>query len=137
MLKGINLTLMVGPAVPVPVPQDVLDALTSVEVITTAGETPSGFELTFTLSKHSPLHTIFLLAGGGSIPLMRVIIAVTVNGTPEVLMDGVMTQHDVAPGDDPDHVTLTITGKDLTAVMDHIDFSGLPYPAMPDSPGSR
>ena len=30
MLKGINLTLMIGPAVPVPVSQDVLDALTSV-----------------------------------------------------------------------------------------------------------
>ena len=38
MLKGIHLTLMIGPAVPVPVPQVVLDALTSVQVITTAGE---------------------------------------------------------------------------------------------------
>ena len=28
MLKGIHLTLMIGPAVPVPVPRDVLDALT-------------------------------------------------------------------------------------------------------------
>ena len=132
MLKGINLTLMIGPAVPVPVSQDVLDALTSVQVVTAAGETASGFELAFKLSKNSPLQTIFLLAGGGSIPLMRVIIAVTVNGTPEVLMDGVMTQHEVGPGDDPDHFTLKIKGKDLTAVMDYIDFSGIPYPALPD-----
>lgn len=132
MLKGINLTLMIGPAVPVPVSQDVLDALTNVQVVTAAGETASGFELTFKLSKNSPLQTIFLLAGGGSIPLMRVIIAVTVNGTPEVLMDGVMTQHEVGPGDDPDHFSLKIKGKDLTAVMDYIDFSGIPYPALPD-----
>jgi hypothetical protein len=132
MVKGINLTLMIGPAVPVPVSQDVLDALTSVQVVTAAGETASGFELTFKLSKHSPLQTIFLLAGGGSIPLMRVIIAVTVNGSPEVLMDGVMTQHEVGPGDDPDHFSLKIKGKDLTAVMDYIDFSGIPYPALPD-----
>ena len=97
MLKGINLTLMIGPAVPVPVSQDVLDALTSVQVVTAAGETASGFELAFKLSKNSPLQTIFLLAGGASLPLVRVIIAVTVNGTPEVLMDGVMTQHDVGP----------------------------------------
>jgi len=132
MLKGINLTLMIGPAVPVPVSQDVLDALTSVQVVTAAGETASGFELTFKLSKNSPLQTIFLLAGGGSIPLLRVIIAVTVNGIPEVLMDGVMTQHEVGPGDDPDHFNLKIKGKDLTAVMDYIDFSGIPYPALPD-----
>jgi hypothetical protein len=132
MLKGINLTLMIGPAVPVPVSQEVLDALTSIEVVTTAGETTSGFELAFKLSKNSPLQTIFLLAGGASIPLVRVIIAVTVNGTPEVLMDGVMTQHEVAPGDDPDHFTLKIKGKDLTAVMDYIDFSGIPYPALPE-----
>jgi len=132
MLKGINLTLMIGPAVPVPVSQDVLDALTSVQVVTAAGETASGFELTFKLSKNSPLQTIFLLAGGGSIPLLRVIIAVTVNGIPEVLMDGVMTQHEVGPGDDPDHFSLKIKGKDLTAVMDYIDFSGIPYPALPD-----
>ena len=132
MLKGINLTLMIGPAVPVPVSQDVLDALTGVQVVTAAGETASGFELTFKLSKNSPLQTIFLLAGGASIPLVRVIIAVAVNGTPEVLMDGVMTQHDVGPGEDPDHFCLKVKGKDLTAVMDYIDFSGIPYPALPD-----
>ena len=34
MLKGINLTLMIGPAVPLPVSKSVLDALTSVEVTT-------------------------------------------------------------------------------------------------------
>ena len=28
MLKGVHLTLMIGPAVPIPVPRDVLDALT-------------------------------------------------------------------------------------------------------------
>jgi len=132
MLKGINLTLMIGPAVPVPVSQEVLDALTGLEVVTASGETTSGFELAFKLSKNSPLQTIFLLAGGAAIPLVRVVIAVTVNGSPEVLMDGVMTQHEVGPGDDPDHFTLKIKGKDLTAVMNYIDFSGIPYPALPD-----
>lgn len=132
MLNGINLTLMIGPAVPAPVPQAVLDALTEVQIVTTSGETTSGFELSFDLGKRSPLQTLFLLSGGASIPLVRVIIAVTVNGTPEVLMDGVMTQHEVGPGSDPDHFTLRIKGKDLTAVMDYVDFSGIPYPAMPD-----
>lgn len=131
MLKGMYMTLMIGPAVPVPVSQEVLDSLTSVQVVTSAGETASGFELTFTLSNKSPLHTIFLLAGGASVPLVRVVIVMTINGTPEVLIDGVMTNHEVLPGNDAGHATLKVKGKDLTAVMDYIDFSGIPYPAMP------
>ena len=132
MLKGVHLTLMVGPAVPVPVPQAVLDALTSVTVTTTSGETASGFELRFTLSNRSPLHTIFLLSGGAMPPFIRVIIVATMNGTPQVLMDGVMLNHEVSPGTDDAHSVLTVKGKDLTAVMDFIDFSGIPYPAMPN-----
>ena len=130
MNQGIHLTLMIGPAVPVPVSQSVLDALTGVQVTTTAGQA-SGFQLTFTLSNRSPLHTLFLLSGGSPIPLVRVIIVVTIKATPQVLMDGVMTNHEVAPGTDPGHSTLTVTGDDLTRVMDYIDFSGTPFPAMP------
>ena len=122
---------MIGPGVPIPVGQDVLDALTSVEV-TTATDQPSGFQLTFTLSNRSPLQTIFLLSGGSPIPLMRVIIIATINGTPEVLMDGMMTHHQVTPGTDPGHSKLTVSGQDLSSVMNLIDFSGMPYPAMPD-----
>ncbi len=131
MLKGINLTLMIGPAVPVPVSQEVLDALTSVEVTTTSGTTQSGFQLTFNLNKRSPLHTIFLLAGGSMIPVIRVIIFVTVKGSTEVLMDGVMLHYEVSPGTEPGQSTLTVTGKDLSALMDLIELDGIPYPAMP------
>lgn len=130
MLKGVHLTLMIGPAVPVPVSRDVLDSLTSVQV-TNPDTGPSVFQLTFTLSTNSPLQTIFLLAGGANIPLVRVLLVATVNGTPQVLVDGVMTNHEIGPGSDVGHATLTITGEDLTRVMDYIDFSGIPYPAMP------
>jgi hypothetical protein len=130
MLKGIHLTLMIGPAVPVPVPQVVLEALTSVEV-TTKDVGQSGFQLTFTLSTKSPLHTLFLLSGNSPNPILRVIIIVTLNGTPNVIMDGVVTDHQISPGKDAAHSTLTITGEDLSAVMNNLDFSGLPYPAMP------
>jgi hypothetical protein len=132
MLKGINLTLMIGPAVPVPVPQAVLDALTSVTVTTSSGDFASGFELKFSLSNNSPLHTIFLLSGGAMPPIMRVVIVVTVGGTPHVLMDGVMEDHQIEPGGDQSHSELTVRGKDLTAVMNFIDFSGIPYPALPN-----
>ncbi|MDX2216066.1 MAG: hypothetical protein SFY66_22565 [Oculatellaceae cyanobacterium bins.114] len=130
MLKGVYLTLMVGPTVPTPVPQVVLDALTDVTVTIASGKT-SGFQLTFTLSNRSPLQTIFLLSGGSPIPVLRVILVVTANGTPEVLMDGVVTNHEIKPGKDAQHSILTITGEDLTRVMDYLNASGIPYPATP------
>jgi hypothetical protein len=125
----INLTLMIGPVVPVPVSQEVLDALTSVTV-TTNSDTGSGFQLQFMLSNRSLLQTAFLLSSGLPIPLVRVVIIVIVNGRAEVLMDGVMTNHEVSPGTDASHSVLTVTGEDLSRVMDYVDFSGIPYPGM-------
>lgn len=130
MLKGINLTLMIGPAVPIPVPREVVDALTSVRVTTASGKR-SGFELTFDLSNDSPLQTAFLLTSGNLPPVMRVVIVVTVNGTPDVIMDGVITNHQISPGSDPHHSLLTLTGEDLSALMDWLDLSGIPYPCLP------
>ena len=127
--SGFYLTLMIGPVIPLPVSQEVLDALMSVTV-TTNSDSGSGFQLEFTLSNRSPLQTIFLLAGGASIPLVRVVIIVTVGGRAEVLIDGVMTNHEIQPGADASHCSLTITGEDLSRVMDYIDFSGVPYPGM-------
>lgn len=131
MLKGVQLSLFIGPAIPVPVSQEVLDALTSVTVTSASGESESGFELQFSLSNKSPLQTLFLLAGGASVPFIRVVIVVTLNASPEVLMDGVMLNSSISPGSDGAHSTLTIKGKDLSAVMNYIDFTGVPYPAMP------
>jgi hypothetical protein len=129
MHKGIHMTLLVGPVVPVPVPRAVLDALTSIEVTHNTGAA-SGFQLTFTLTNRSPLQTIFLVAAGQT-PMLRVIIIVTIDGSPQVLMDGVMTRNQIAQGSAPGQSTLTVTGEDLTKAMDLIDFSGFPYPAMP------
>jgi hypothetical protein len=128
--SAFRLSLGIGPGFPVPVSSDVLDALTGVQV-THNTQGPNVFQLTFELSTRSPLHTLFLLSGGASIPLVRVQIVVTVNGSPEVLMEGVMTNHQVSAGSDAGHATLTVMGEDLSKVMDYIDFSGIPYPAMP------
>ncbi|MGZ5441108.1 MAG: hypothetical protein ACXW5U_05085 [Thermoanaerobaculia bacterium] len=122
------MTLMVGPVVAVPVPKIVLDALVSVRV-TSAVHQASGFELTFSMSNRSPLQTLFLLAAGASLPIVRVIIIVTVNGLPHVLMDGVMTNHQISSSGG--QTRMTVIGQDLSAVMDLIDFSGVPYPSMP------
>lgn len=131
MPSGVNLTVMVGPVVPLPVPKLVLDALESVEVTSTAGSR-SVFQMTFKLSTDSPLHTLFLVAGGSALPFVRVIIAITLDGLPEVLIDGVVTQTQVTPATSADEpARLVVTGEDLSRVMDFIDFSGTPFPGMP------
>jgi hypothetical protein len=130
MSNGLYLTLMVGPMVPTAVGEDVINALTSAEVTVTAGAgSRSGFQLSFTLAKGSPLENTFVL--GSVQPLNRVILVATVNGTPEVLIDGVVTRADVKPGESKGPGTLSVTGMDLTAVMDWIEFDGFPFPALP------
>lgn len=130
MIKGrIVLGLMMGPVVPVPVPQPIIDALTSVQVKSAAGE-PSGFQMSFTFTNKGPLTTLLLLLGEVG-PFIRVIITVKVNGTQHVLMDGMIGHHQVSPDVMKGETTLTVTGVDLTAVMGLIDFTGIPYPCMP------
>ncbi len=131
MPKGVELNLFIGPAVPVPAPRAVIDALEKVQVQVNQGGPPSGFELSFSLSKRSPLQTLFLLTGGSSIPILRVVIMVTMGGNADVIMDGVMTHHEISPGSDGSKSTLTVKGKDLTTLMDLIELDGIPYPAMP------
>ena len=121
--------LMIGPGVPVPMPTEVMDALVSVQV-TSNTRSPSVFQLTFVLSTQSPLHTVFLVSGGAQIPMIRVVIIVISSGMPEVLMDGVMTHHQVTPGQNGEAM-LTITGEDLSRVMTYLPMDGLPFPSMP------
>lgn len=131
MANAIELNLFIGPAIPVPAPRAAIDALEKVQVQVNGGDMPSGFELSFSLSKRSPLQTLFLLTGGSTIPVMRVVIMVSLGGISEVIMDGVMTHHEIRPGSDGGKSTLVVKGKDLTALMDFIELDGIPYPAMP------
>lgn len=134
LAKGIHLTLMIGPVVPVPVPQMVMNALDSVQVTTAAGAA-SGFQMSFQFSSKSELNTFFIIAGamnsGPAMPPLRVMLIITLNGTPQPLFDGVMTNVEVQAGSNGSPGMVTVTGEDLTKVMDMLDFSGLPYPALP------
>lgn len=130
MLSSVQLTLMMGPVFPLPVPRVVLDSLAEVEVqVHDVGQ--SGFQLTFSIDKQSPLQILFLLTGGMPLLFMRVVIVATVNGVANVLMDGVITNNEISPGDKGSNSTLTITGKDLTVLMNQSKESGFPFPAMP------
>lgn len=127
MLKGVHLSLLAGPGIPVLVPREVVDALTEARV-TESSSGASGFQLTFRLDQASPLNTLFVTATATA-PIVRVILVATVNGIPHVLMDGVVTRTEVSAKDEG--ATCTVTGEDLSRVMDAIDLTGLlVYPGM-------
>jgi hypothetical protein len=130
VLSSVQLTLMIGPMVPIAVPSTVIEALSEVEVKVEDVGT-SGFQLVFSIDKQSPLQILFLLTGGSPLLFMRVVLVATVNGVANVLIDGVITNNQIAPGDKGSNSTLTITGKDLTALMNQTDWSGFPFPACP------
>jgi hypothetical protein len=130
MLKSVQLSLMIGPFVPLTPPRAVLDALAEVEV-TVKDVGTSGFQLTFSIDKQSPLQILFLLSGGAPLLFMRVVLVATVNGVANVLIDGVITKNDISPGDKGSNSTLTITGEDLTALMNQSDWSSFKFPACP------
>ena len=128
MNRGFHLTLMAGSFNASPVPEAVIDALTDVQVTTTMGS-QGGFQLKFAIARNSAFAQLH--QSGFFDPRQRVIIAVTVNGATDVLMDGIVTKQDLTPSGAAGKSTLTVTGLDLTALMDFIDLSGIPYPAMP------
>jgi hypothetical protein len=129
MAGSIQLTLLIGPGMPVPALADVVNALDSVQV--TSSTDSSGFQLSFKVGKKSTLQTTLLPAGYFDPILTRVIIIVTVNGMPNVLMDGVVTRQEISPSNDVGKSTLTITGEDLSRMMDLVEMPFMRFPAMP------
>jgi hypothetical protein len=122
---------MMGAAAVDPVPRPVMEALSEVSVrIGSGGAQPSGFDLKFNVSKPS-LITRQLLPSGYFDPPHRVVISANFRGQLTVLMDGVITQQDVVPSDESGRSVLSIKGEDLTRMMDVLDLSGFPYPALP------
>jgi hypothetical protein len=128
-VSGAYLTLLIGPTVPVPALPPVMEALKSVQVNTSADR--SGFQLTLAIGKTSPLQLALLPAGYFDPIVTRVIVVVTLNGIPNVLIDGFVTRQELQPSNEPGQSTLTITGEDLTVAMDLIQLT-LSYPAVPD-----
>jgi len=130
LLSSVQLTLMMGPIIATPVSSTVLESLVDVEV-TVHDLEPSGFKLTFSVDKNSPLQLLFLLTGGMPLLFMRCILVATVNGSQNVLIDGVITNNEISPGDRGSSSTLSLFGRDLTALMDQTNWSGFPFPACP------
>src|SRR5512141_2926530 len=130
---GIHLTLLIGPTVALPAPPTMMEALSSVEV-SHSDDRQSGFQIVFSIGRSGPLDVIDypLVANPLLKPFNRVVVIVTFNGIPRVLIDGVITHLQMSPSDRPGASIFTITGEDVSVMMDREEKS-MQHPAQDET----
>lgn len=127
-VSSIQLSLLIGQFVPTPAPEQIMSAIQSVEV--QQGST-SGFQISFRAEPGAGIARDYTLLNSGLLnPGNRVVISVTINATPRVLMDGIITHQQLAP-DSNGTTLLTVTGEDISVMMNIIDIP-LSYPGLGD-----
>jgi hypothetical protein len=107
-----------------------MEALLDLEV-TNKDRERDGFQMKFSLGKDSPLD-YGLLQRGTLDPPNRVIVSVLFGVKPQVLIDGVITDHQVAPSNKPGESTLTVTGEDISVKLD-LEEKNATFPNQTDS----
>ena len=133
MLLGVHLTLLIGPTVAVPAPPPLMEALQSVEV-THSDDSQSAFQVTFQVGRSGPADLLdyALVSNPLFKPFNRVILIVTFSAVPRVLIDGVITQQQLTPSPQPGGSTFTITGEDVSLMMDREEKS-VEHPAQDET----
>lgn len=126
---GVHLMLFIGPNIPVPASYDVMDTLVSLEV-SNNDKQRDGFQMTFAVGKTSPLD-YNLLASGLLDPPNQVSVMVVFGAMPQVLINGMITQHQFVPSNEPGKSTLHVTGEDIGLKFD-LQEKSMTYPNMPD-----
>ena len=113
-----NLVLLLGKTVPKSVPSRINEAMSSIEITQNLGDR-SGFQVSFQLNRvelseqlDDPLVKEVLLE-----PFSRMILGLTIDGTPEVLIDGIITHHQVHYTDEGE-IVFVVTGEDVSIMMD-------------------
>jgi hypothetical protein len=130
MLLGVNLSLLIGPTVPLPATPDIAEALQSASV-TQNDEGRSGFQVVLQVGRAGPTDLLDyrLLLNPLLRPFNRVILTVLFNAIPRVLIDGLITNQQFSPGAEPGTATLTLTGEDVSVAMD-LEKRRAEWPAM-------
>ncbi len=130
-MLGIRLQLLLGqPDVPLPAPYEVVDALVSLQV-TNNDRQRDAFQMTFNLGRDSLLEYGLLRSGVLDVP-NRVIIMVIFGGLPQVLIDGIITDHQVIPSNEAGRTQLRVTGEDISVKLSFEDQNAT-YPHQKDS----
>jgi hypothetical protein len=130
-MLGIRLQLLIGqPDVPLPPPYEVVDALVSLKV-TNNDRRRDAFQMVFNLGRDSLLEYGLLRSGILDVP-NRVIILAIFGGLPQVLIDGIITDHQVIPSNEPGRSQLRVTGEDISVKLS-FDDQNVTHPQQKDS----
>jgi len=128
--QGVQIALEIGMTTPSRVPVEVSSAMESVTV-NMKDNGSSTFSVQFRAERTSPLTDYQILKTGLLEPYNRVIITVTIRGQQTVLMDGIITNQELTPSQQPNQASVTITGDDITNMMDRVEIA-IQWPAMGD-----
>jgi hypothetical protein len=130
---GIQLTLLIGNMVPLPASPTLVEALASVEV-THNDSGPSTFSLQFNADRASPIAVPdFPMLFERTVAVgNRVIVVVTIDLVPYVLMDGFITQQSLAHSRESGASTISVIGEDVGVQMD-LHEKSLSYPTFGDT----
>jgi hypothetical protein len=131
-MLGNFLTLMIGPTLAVPAPAELMANLESVSV-QTSDTGRNGFQLSFRVGRDSmfgivdypPLLKQLIKPG------YRVVIISTIEAFPHVLMDGIITNVQLAPSSEPNGSKISVTGQDISVMMELIE-KKMTYPGLND-----
>jgi hypothetical protein len=125
VLDNIRLQVLKGPVAVEPLRPELVDALVEVQATESAGQR-GGFQMKFRLDKGGPVERE--LHDGGFEPPTRVQLVVIVSGQAQLLMDGVIARNDTSVSSTPGASTLSVTGADVSQMMDLLDLTGIPLP---------
>lgn len=129
---GIRLQLLIGPTIPKPAPPEVMDSLIDLEV-TTQDRELDGFQMTFSIGrKRKQSKGYSLLQEGILDPPNRVIITVIIGVKSHILIDGIITNHQVVSSNLPGTSRLIVTGEDISLKL-NLEEKNAIYPNQSDS----
>ncbi|MGG6266453.1 phage late control D family protein [Leptolyngbya sp. AN10] len=132
---NLNLTILIGANTPRPAPTKLTEAIDSLMIIyRDSGR--SGFQIVFRVGRSTPadLQDDPLLRGSEEqllLPFNRVIVTMTLNSQPRVLLDGIITFHEFAPSLELGESIFTITGEDVGVMMD-LEEKSIEHPELND-----
>ena len=123
-LSTLRMGLYLGKIHPTRAPAAIMNAVQQVTIEHGEQAGSQGFSITLTADRGSLASQDYaflsesLLKPGG-----RVVITVTLNATPYVLMDGIISQIQLAPAQGNQAGTLTVSGKDIGILLDMVDIN--------------
>ncbi len=120
--KGITLTLRLGKEKTAPASRLLIESIESIEV-THRDEGRSGFQIVFRVGRvgATDLKNYQLIKNPLLTPSNRLILSLALKAKTYLLMDGIITHQQFSPSMEPGGSTFTITGEDISVMMDRVE----------------